>query len=266
MHPVSAIHTRCAAVAMLIVSIAALPARAQRDCGPAGARDPNSVYPTVKYDGRFAFARIYYNSGIGGGGFRRGGGGEAPWHHDYPNAEQHLSKLVTSLSAMRVRLDGSVIVALTDPQLFKFPIAYMSEPGRWYPNDEEVLALRQYLLKGGFLIFDDFANNDIYNLQEQMSRVIPKMQLIELKPDHPVFDSFYRVKSLEYVHPYYCVKSVFFGIFEDNDPKKRMFAVVNYNNDLGELWEFSDWGYYAVNTSNEAYKLGLNYLIYALSR
>ncbi|HKS07339.1 MAG TPA: DUF4159 domain-containing protein [Gemmatimonadaceae bacterium] len=255
--------SRHATFASLLAGACALSAHAQRDCGPAGARDPQSVYPTAKYDGRYTFARIYYNSGLGGG-FR--GRGEAPWHHDYPNAEQHFSKLVSSLSSVRVRLDGSVIVALTDPQLFKYPIAYMSEPGRWYPSDEEVTALRKYLQKGGFLIFDDFANNDIYNLQEQMSRVIPKMQLIELKPDHPVFDSFYRVKSLEYVHPYYCVKSSFFGIFENNDPAKRMLAVVNYNNDLGELWEFSDWGYYAVNTSNEAYKLGLNYLIYAMSR
>jgi hypothetical protein len=62
------------------------------------------------------------------------------------------------------------------------------------------------------------------------------------------------------------LKSVFYGFFEDNDPKKRLLAIANYNNDLSEMWEFSDEGLFPVDMSNEAYKLGVNYVIYALTR
>src|SRR6185436_7003660 len=117
-----------------------------------------------------------------------------------------------------------------------------------------------------FLIFDDFYGNDLINLRDIMLRVLPGMQLITLDTNHPVFDAFYRVKSLDFYHPYYCIKSEFYGIFEDNDPKKRLMAVVNQNNDIGEAWEWSDVGVFAVSVSNEAYKLGINYLIYAMTR
>jgi hypothetical protein len=107
---------------------------------------------------------------------------------------------------------------------------------------------------------------DVDFFAEQMSRVLPGMKLIELTTDHPIFDAFYRVKSIDYVHPYYCMKSRFYGIFVDNDPKKRLMVVVNDNNDVGEYWEWSDLGYFAVQPGNEAYKLGVNYFVYALTR
>src|SRR5688572_3712531 len=100
------VHEACrAACTAVLLGTAGMAALAQQnDCGPAGARDPYSTYPTAKYDGRFTFARIYYTEYLGGGNRGRG---EPAWHHDYPNAEQHLSKLVSSLSSVRARLDGS---------------------------------------------------------------------------------------------------------------------------------------------------------------
>ena len=74
------------------------------------------------------------------------------------------------------------------------------------------------------------------------------------------------MKSLEYVHPYYGMKSIFYGYYEDNDPNKRLIAMVNYNNDISEYWEWSDEGLFPVGGTNEAYKLGINYIIYALTR
>lgn len=257
-------------LSMLAAAAFPVAARGQR-CnlnGATGGNPVSGVYPNVQYDGRFTFARIAYTQSFGGGGRRGGGGnsGNPPWHHDYNRAESHLTVLLTELTKLRARTDGSNVLVLSDPELFKYPIAYMSEPGFWYPSDADVLGLRNYLLKGGFLIFDDFYGDDITNLITQMTRVFPKLQLIELQTNHPVFDSFYRVKSLDYYHPYYCIKSEFYGIFEDNDPKKRLMAVVNNNNDIGEAWEWSDRGLFPIDVSNDAYKLGINYIIYAMSR
>jgi hypothetical protein len=99
-----------------------------------------------------------------------------------------------------------------------------------------------------------------------MERVIPGMRMIELDTRHPIFDTFYRVKSIEMYHPGTGVRSTFYGLFEDNDPRKRMLAVVNHDNDLGDYWEWSDTDRFGINPSNEAYKLGINYIIWAMTR
>ena len=214
------------------------------------------------YDGRFTFVRLRYSSGFGG----RSRGGP-PWSHDYPRGEVHFTKILKEITFVQPRLDGSNILSLDDPELFSFPIAYMAEPGFWSMTDKETEGLRSYLKKGGFIIFDDFAGQHWMNFETQIRRVLPKARPVVLTTAHPIFDSFYRITSLEYEHPYYRgLKSVFYGIYEDNDPSKRLVAVINYNNDMSEYWEFSDEGMFPLDASNEAYKLGVNYIIYALTR
>ena len=245
--------------------VATASAQTSQQCAMNGARGggyQRYVDPNPAYDGRVTFVRLWYATSLGG----RRGGGDTPWQHDYPRAERHFTRLLTELTAVKVRVDQSNVMALDDPDLFKHPIAYMSEPGHWYPSDSEVLGLRNYLLKGGFLIFDDFYGRDILNLQQQMLRVLPNMRLIELDTNHPVFDTFFRVRTLDYYHSYQCIKSVFYGIFQDNDPRKRMLAIVNDNSDMGEAWEWSAEGLFPVQMSNDMYKLGINYFMYALTR
>lgn len=215
----------------------------------------------VPYDGRYTFARIRY-ADVGEGGFRR----DVKWAHDYPRGERHFTKIVGELSSIRVRTLASNIFTLDDPELFKYPVAYLCEAGYWRPSEAEVLGLRNYLLKGGFIVFDDFAQGDWMNFEAQMRRVLPQLRPVRLTSDDKIFDSFYHIGSLEYRHPYYGVPAEFWGIFENNDRSGRLLAIINYNNDLSEHWEFSDEGFLPVDESNEAYKLGLNYLIYALTR
>jgi hypothetical protein len=254
----NALHVFTAGVMALAAFIPADAAHAQRRGGGGGRNGPQ-ILPNVPYDGRFTYVRIRYESD----GFSRGG---ASWLHDYPRGEQHFEKIISELSTIRTFSTGSNILSLSDPQLTKYPVAFMAEPGFWRPNDLEVIGLRNYLTKGGFIIFDDFADRDWGNFEAQMQKVFPKLRAIEMTLDHPIFDSFYKIKTLKYNHPYYGFPSVFLGYFEDNDPKKRLLAMVNYNNDLSEYWEFSDTGMFPMDASNEAYKLGVNYIIYALTR
>jgi hypothetical protein len=220
------------------------------------------------YDGRVTFARLSYNfSADPQFGMRTGGGrnNEPPWHHDYPRAERNLMHIIAEVTTVTPFVDGSRIVEIGDPELMKYPIAYMAEPGFWTMNDKEVVNLRNYLLKGGFLIFDDFGGSHWANFATQMSRIIPSGRWLQLDASHPIFHSFFEIESLDNVLPTYRGQPIFFGLFEDNDPKKRMYAIANYNNDIGENWEFSDTGFLPVEASNEAYKFGVNYLVYALT-
>ena len=170
-------------------------------------------------------------------------------------------KILKELTLTDPRVDASNVLELDDPELMDYPIAYMSEPGFWTMSDEEAKGLRTYLLKGGFIIFDDFRQNDMYNVEEQMKRVLPDLRWIEVEPSQTVFNSFFEIKNFNFG---YYGKETYFGIFEDNDPQKRLMAIAGHNQDLGEFWEFSDTGMMPVDLSNEAYKFGVNYFIYGL--
>ena len=220
-----------------------------------------SYEPNTAYDGRFTFARIRYTPPEFGG-FRQ----DVKWDHDYPRGDHHFPTIVGEITSIRSRAQVSNIYTLDDPELMKFPFAYLCEAGYWRPSDAEVLGMRNYLLKGGFIIFDDFASNDWINFETQMKRVLPGLHPMRLSPEDRVFDSFYHIASLEYRHPYYGMPSEFWGIYENNDRNGRLMAVINYNNDISEYWEWSDESFFPVAASNEAYKLGVNYLVYALTR
>jgi hypothetical protein len=224
----------------------------------------------IGYDGRLAFVRLRYAMSFGGFG-RRSGGRELPWAHDYPTADVHMMKIVNDLTTVGPHVDGSNIFSLDDPELMNHPIAYMSEPGYWTMSAEEAAGLRTYLLKGGFIIFDDFRGRDWWNVEEQMRQVLPDHRFVQLDVTHPIFNSFFEIKDLTFLRSYNEGQSeyghpTYWGIFEDNDPKKRLIAIANRDNDLGEYWEYSDTGTDPVDFSNEAYKFGVNYFIYGLTR
>ena len=220
-----------------------------------GRFNPEPAAARVEYDGRFSFVRLRYT-----GGFRRDPG----WAHDYPRADWHFQRILEEITFTRTLRDESNIMTLDDPDLGLHPIVYMSEPGFWTMNEAEKTGLRTHLQKGGFIIFDDFRGaRDWTNLEARMAEVLPDARWVTLDASHPVFHSFFDINTL--ITEGYYGEAQFLGIFEDNDQTKRLLAVANYNHDLGELWEFSDTGWVPVDVSNEAYKYGVNYVIYAMT-
>jgi hypothetical protein len=242
-----------------VFGAAALGAQEMR--GGRRDRDQAPFAGNTPYDGRFTFARIKFEPLGGEGGWRR----DLKWDHDFPRAERNLMKIVRELSSLKPFMEGGNVFAADDPELHRFPIAYLSEPGFWTLTDAEATGLRTYLQKGGFLIFDDFFGDHWFNFESQMVKVLPQARIVRLDTSHPIFDSFFHITSLDYRHPYFGHPSEFYGIFEDNDPSKRLMVIVNYNNDIGDYWEWSDAGFIPIELSNEAYKLGVNYLMYAMT-
>ena len=128
---------------------------------------------------------------------------------------------------MRPYMEGSNILTLDDPNLFKYPIAYLCEPGFWTLTPAETAAMRAYLLKGGFVMVDDMIGPAAwFNFENQMRRVIPEGRLVKLDTSHPIFDSFFKINSIEMNDPNFGQQSEFWGLFEDNDPAKRLMMVV----------------------------------------
>jgi Domain of unknown function (DUF4159) len=233
---------------------------------PGGQRNAPSMfddYPSdVSYDGRFTFVRLRWRSE---GGYGRFWG--SAWNHDYPRAEQHLSQILRELTCLDIRLDGSRILTLDDPDLFRYPIAFMWEPGFWTLTDREAESFRAYLQKGGFAVFEDFDGPQQWNnFHMQMQRVLPEGRFVKLDRSERIFDSFFRIENIDaIVHPMSHIPPSYYGIFEHNDPSERLMVVANFDNDVPEYWEWSGQGLFPFDASNEAYKLGVNYMIYGLT-
>lgn len=226
-----------------------------------------------EYDGRFTFARIKFVSAPGGYGYC----GLPAWAHGYQSclggsrAETRLMRILNEISLLGPRIEGSVVLSLDDPRLGRYPVAYMAEAGFWTLTNEEAAAFRAYLLKGGFVIFDDFRDGPGFpeawkNFEANMRRVMPEGKFVDIAPPHPVFDSFFRIDTLDILPQSYDVgRPIVRGLFEENDPNKRLMVVANYNTDISDYWEFSATGFLPVEESNEAYKIGVNYIMYGMT-
>jgi hypothetical protein len=244
-----------AVAAVVLLSAMALPVAAgQNFLGRFFRAQPVAV----TYDSYFAFTRIRYGTRVGS---------NCGWEHDYPAADRNFSAILDYISNMRVHLNDSNILDLDDPRIFENPVIYMSEPGCWTTDEAEAKNLRAYLLKGGFIIFDDFDGDwDWRNLVTQMKVVLPEHDFIRLDVSHPIFQSFYSLRTLNVPHPMLPgIEPVFYGMFDDNRTGGRMLAIANFNNDIGDYWEWSAEGLYGEAGTADAYRLGVNYLVYAMT-
>jgi len=215
-------------------------------------------------EGKFTFLRLRFDEGQWWYSGRYMFGLDMGWNHDYPRAEYNLSMMIDTLTEMSITVDarGGNILSFSDPEIFQYPFVYISEPGYWYITPEEAVNLRAYLDKGGFLMVDDMESYDTYQFLENLRQALPNAEYEILDTTHPIFNCFFQIVPEDVLRQRYGYgPPVIFGIYEDNDPSKRLLAVVNHNQDIGESWEYSNVGYVPIEESNNSYKLGMNYVI-----
>jgi len=232
--------------------------------GPRGRVSPRR---NIGYDGRFTFVRLNYTTAPGGYFYR----GEPAWAHGYPLAEQNLMSIMNEVSYLGAHVEEINSLTLDDPELFKYPIAYVIEPDWWAMTDAEAVGLRDYLQKGGFLIVDDFKGRSFRGgggwevFESNMRRALPEGRFVDLSISNPIFHSFFEIKSLDIPQAYVGGDPIFRGLFEDNDPGKRLQIIVNFNTDISQFWEWSGTGLRPIADTNESYKLGVNYIVYGMT-
>jgi hypothetical protein len=205
----------------------------------------------------FTFARVQFNSFFYG--FWMPG-----WAQDYPRSERNFLKILSEVTGIKTNSESYSVVRLDEPEIMQYPVLYFSEPGSWDITAAESTNFREYLLRGGFAIFDDFDGpRDWFNFQRCMKQVFPEHNLTKLTLDHPIFHCFFDIETLDMMPPAYIRgKPVFYGLSGEDG---RLHVVANFNNDIGDFWEWSDESFYPISLSNEAYKFGVNYVIYALT-
>ena len=225
----------------------------------------------------FTFTRIQYDSHGGNHGWRGGrGGSRGKWRTDYPDADLNLSFRLKELTSLEVDPNGKII-RLTDKELFDQPFIYIIEPGHLLFSEEEVVALRRYLTKGGFLMVDDFWGEDEWaNFYQQIKRVFPDREPTEVPLEHEIFHIVYDLEKkpqIPSIHHYMSGMRTerpdaqfahYRGIFDDDG---RMMAFICHNTDLGDGWEREgvDKGYFEEYSEPYAYPLGVNIVTYAMT-
>ena len=237
--------------------------------------------PKGFHDDVFTFVRIKYSAG-GRVRYRRGGAGY--WGIDHPDAELNLSFRLQQLTAIKVNPLHPLrdyVIELTDPRLSNYPFIYIVEPGDLLFSEEEIIALRRYLLGGGFLMVDDFWGEDEWDIfYHEIKRVFPDREPIELSGDHPIFHCVFNVKekpqipniALGTMSQYHgqtwerpdAQEPHYRAIFDD---KGRIMVMICHNTDLGDGWEREGENeyYFREFSEKKAYPLGINIIFYAMT-
>ncbi len=250
----------------LVLFLATLACTFSTAIEPARAETTKASASAFINQSEFAFARMFYQ----GSAFDDWG---PRWRVDWPEAENHLLRGVQRLTRLDAASNGEVL-DLADEHLFEYPWLYVVEVGSLALDELRIARLREYLLRGGFLMVDDFHGPfEWENFEGVMRRVFPNRQIVELKADHEVFHVLYEINErqqipglqpLRYGRTWEQGGNVphWRGILDDQG---RVMVIVNFNMDLGDAWEHADWPEYPQEYSAMAYRFAINYIIYAFT-
>jgi Domain of unknown function (DUF4159) len=240
-------------------------------------RDADAQLPATA-DDRFAglqwrFVRIKYHYTTEGTQLPQDFYGE-PWYIDAPAAEQNLSRRVKTATAINV--EDPIVMPFDDPRLFEHPWIYVVEPGFLRMRDADVAILREYLLRGGSIYFDDFHGPFEWdNLARELKRVFPEREIVEVGKDHPIFSCFYKIDAYPQVAglgSFLAGRTWEKGGFVPHlrtilDDNGRMMVFINWNTDMGDGWEWSNAEEYPgyLKFTAMAYRMAINEIVYALT-
>lgn len=209
----------------------------------------------------------------------RGMRGQGWWLVDWPEADDHFSMGVQRLT--RVNIGKPEHFRLTDDRIFDYPWIYATQAGWWGLSDIETKRLREYLLRGGYLVVDDFWGGEQWEIfRRTMARVLPDHPITDIEPRDAVMHVMYDIQEKDrtwipgtrhlrlgpngsvVVEQPPGTKPTWRAMFDDHD---RMVVAINFNTDVGDAWEYADAPEYPEAMTTLAYRYGINYLIYAMT-
>jgi Domain of unknown function (DUF4159) len=241
---------------------------------PSWADAQNPEQPDARYAGlQWTFARIRYDAWTMPAS-RFISPEDEPWFIDAPAAEQNLSRRLKTVTSIKV--NDPVMIRLEDPTLWQYPWIYIVEPGNLRLRESEVPILREFLLRGGTLTFDDFHGPiEWANLEQEMKRVFPDRKIVDLPPSHPIFHCFYQIEQYpqtpglgSFLQGRTWEKGGYVATLRAiEDDAGRAMVLINWNTDMGDGWEWSNAAEYPgyVKFTAQAYRMEINEIIYSLT-
>ncbi len=226
----------------------------------------------------WAFARLMFPPGRNDGYYPRFSGdyhlGLSLWTQDFPRADRHFSAALRRLSRIHVR-SVEQIVNLDEGDAYDWPWLYAVQVGEWGLTDQQAIELREYCLRGGFFMADDFHGKEEMDVfLERMRKVFPDRPVMDIDKKDAIFHTVYdlddrfQIPGAAHVRDgcKNCsdggVGARWQGIYDD---KGRVMIAISYNSDIGDAWEWADEPAYPAKFSQLAIRIGVNYVIYAMT-
>ena len=277
------ISRRGVVIAALLVCALPLLSQAQFIWGGYYGRTPPRFPSETSFNGGFNFCRAMFQSN------RREKQG---WATDYPGADINFSIRLSELTRVQVRmrqaeqgpdLPDAVVVRLTDDALFRCPFVLMQDAGTARFTDAEVARLRDYLLKGGFLLVADYHGTWAREqFDSEIGRALPPGQfpIVDLQPpDHPLWHTFFdvtKIPQLASINTWRRSGGDTIERWNDDggppsvrgitDAAGRVVVVMAHNTDLPDAWEREgEDPQYFYSFSPESYAVGIDILLYAMT-
>jgi len=236
------------------------------------------VPPDFQEKTEWVFARLMYPSIRGGYRSRRGGGdwteGGTDWTTDYPRSDRHLSAALRRLTRVSARSVEQPVNLDDGDEVYNWPWLYGVEVGHWNMTDEQCAKMRDFLLRGGFFMCDDFHGTQEWDVFiASMNRVFPDRPIVEIDNADPIFHTLYdlegrfQVPGLQYLYSGRIYEKDGYqprwrGIYDD---KNRLMVAICHNMDLGDSWEHADNPEYPEKFSSLGMRIGVNYIIYSMT-
>jgi len=220
----------------------------------------------------FYFLRLEYNDAP----FVRRPWGRGWWMQDMPEAEIHFSHGIQRLT--RIDIGEIRHTPLTDDRVFDYPWIYATQVAWWDLSEPEVIRLRNYLNRGGFLVVDDFHGDRDWQLFEaSITRVLPGKPILDIEDTDPVMNLVFDIKERTFipglrhlrrgpngtttVQPT-AIPPRWRAIYDDQG---RMLVAINFNMDIGDAWEHADMPEYPEQMTSLSYRFGINYILYSMT-
>jgi hypothetical protein len=232
--------------------------------------------PDYKQNAEWTFARLMYPPGPNDGYRNRFSGdwrlGASLWTQDFPRADRHFSLAVRRLTRLQVRSVEQCVNLDEKDEVYNWPWLYAVQVGEWGITDSQASKLRDYLLRGGFFMADDFHGTEEWSVfQESMHRVFPDRPIVDIADGDAAFhavydlDQRYQIVGAEHLdtgHKLDGYVARWRGIYDD---KGRLMVAISFNSDIGDSWEWADEPQYPERFSALGVRIGINYIVYAMT-
>jgi hypothetical protein len=200
--------------------------------------------------------------------------GGTSWTQDYPRADRHFAMALRRLTRVHVRSVEQPVNLDDGDDVYNWPWLCAGEMGDWLLTDAQAKTLREYLLRGGFLVLDDFWGSEEWErFDESMHRVFPDRPIVEIDDSDPIFHAVYDLNNRFQIPGQWALRRGttyrndgaiphWRGIYDDSG---RLMVVMSFNSDVGDSWEWADDPSYPEKYSALGIRLGVNYVIYSMT-
>lgn len=190
--------------------------------------------------------------------------GHMGWSHNYPDSDQNLNEFLTRATGLDVEVSSYRIVELGSDEVFDYPFAYVSEPGEMQLTDQEVINLREFISRGGFVLMDDFDGPAQWSqMRSQILRAFPNNDFVEVPLDHVVYRVHTPLDDLQAMSAYVPGGDItYYGLFTADG---TLGILAGHNNDLANFWDWYADGAMPLKPSTDAFRMGTNAVIYSIT-